>query len=46
MNVHRQTVLYRIRKVEELTGAQLSTTPATWRSCGWPYSRVTCWAAT
>lgn len=26
MNVHRQTVLYRIHKVEELTGAQLSDT--------------------
>ncbi|MEZ0050135.1 purine catabolism regulator [Mycobacterium sp. MAA66] len=26
MNVHRQTVLYRVRKVEELTGAQLSDT--------------------
>jgi purine catabolism regulator len=26
MNVHRQTVLYRVHKVEELTGAQLSDT--------------------
>ena len=26
MNVHRQTVLYRVRKIEELTGAQLSET--------------------
>jgi purine catabolism regulator len=27
MNVHRQTVLYRVRKIEELTGARLSETP-------------------
>jgi purine catabolism regulator len=26
MNVHRQTVLYRVHKVEELTGARLSDT--------------------
>ncbi|GAA4400571.1 PucR family transcriptional regulator [Tsukamurella soli] len=26
MNLHRQTVLYRVRKIEELTGAQLSET--------------------
>ncbi|MDH6198422.1 purine catabolism regulator [Mycobacterium frederiksbergense] len=26
MNVHRQTVLYRVRKIEELTGTQLSET--------------------
>jgi purine catabolism regulator len=26
MNVHRQTVLYRVHKVEELTGAKLADT--------------------